>query len=355
MRFLSKSTTVTFVKFAIPAAIIGFLLWQLKSEPEKWDEFVTQPKNYWLLLAALFVALGAMSLSFARWCVLVRCQGIELSMLEAFRLGSICFLLSFVSAGSVGGDLFKAIFLARRRPGKRVAAVASVLVDRGCGLYGLLLLVAGGLLLTNPTDTGQSTIGLDRIKLATALLVGLGTVVLAILVLGGRSIDRLITWGSGLPVIGPIIAKVGPPLRMFHDHSVAFGASVLMSIGVQGMLVISMFLIARGLYIDPPTLAEHFVIVPIGMLASALPITPAGIGVLEATIESLYAIVPAVPTEASGTLVALVFEIVKVVMAVIGTVFYWTANEEVRESLEIAEEEVAEHSDDDHQAGATAT
>ncbi|MFK8113827.1 MAG: lysylphosphatidylglycerol synthase domain-containing protein, partial [Rubripirellula sp.] len=107
------------------------------------------------------------------------------------------------------------------------------------------------------------------------------------------------------------------------------------------MLVFSMYLIARGLYADPPTLLEHFVIVPIGMLASALPITPAGIGVLEATIQSLYSIVPAVPTSASGTLVALVFEMVKVVMAIIGTIFYWTANEEVRESLESAEEEAA--------------
>ncbi len=109
--------------------------------------------------------------------------------------------------------------------------------------------------------------------------------------------------------------------------------------------MISMYLIARGLYTDPPTLAEHFVIVPIAMLASALPITPAGIGLLEASMDKMYDIIPAVPTEASGTLVALVFEIVKVVMAVLGTIFYWTASKEVRESIEIAEEEAAHPED----------
>ncbi len=339
----TKSTIVTVVKFAIPAAIIGYLVWRI--EPEQWQQLSVQPKNYALLMAALLVALGAMSLSFARWCVLVRCQGIQLSMLEAFRLGSICFLLSFVSAGSVGGDLFKAIFLAKRRPGKRVAAVASVLVDRGCGLYGLLLIVALALWLTDVSDSGESAIGIDRIKLATALLFGTGTLVLAVLVLGGRGVDRLVTKGSKLPLVGGIIQRVGPPLRMFHSHPIAFGVSIAMSIGVQTMLVLSMYLIARGLYTNPPTLAEHFVIVPIGMLASALPITPAGIGVFEAAVQSLYAIVPAVPTKASGTLVALVFEIVKVVMAILGTIFYWTANEEVRESLEIAEEQTAQHAD----------
>jgi uncharacterized membrane protein YbhN (UPF0104 family) len=79
------------------------------------------------------------------------------------------------------------------------------------------------------------------------------------------------------------------------------------------------------------------VIVPIGMLASALPITPAGVGVLEATIETLYHLVPARVTDASGTLVALVFELVKFVLAIMGTVFYWTAGKEVQASLEYAE------------------
>jgi uncharacterized protein (TIRG00374 family) len=347
MLHLSKSTFVTLVKFAIPAAIIGFLLWQLRSDPDKWHEFVSQPKNYWLLAAALLVALMAVGLSFARWCLLVRCQGIELTMLEGFRLGSIGFLLSLVAPGSVGGDVFKAVFLARRRPGKRIAAVASVLVDRGCGLYGLLVVVSVALLLNNPTVTGQSATELKWIEGATHFLFGTGTLVLAILVFGGRGVDRLVTWGSTLPMIGGIVAKIGPPLRMFHAHPVAFALAILISIAVHIMFVISMFLIARGLYSSPPTLAEHFVIGPIGMLASTLPFTPGGIGVLEVAINKMYAIVPAIKTKASGTLVALVFEMVKVVMAALGMIFYWTANKDERESLEIAEEQAADHPGED--------
>ena len=350
MRALSKSALVTIVKFAIPSAIIGYLVWRI--EPTQWEQLTAQPKDYALLMTALVIALLAMSLSFARWCVLVRCQGIELTMVEAFRLGSIGFLLSFVSVGSVGGDLFKAIFLAKRRPGKRIAAVASVLVDRGCGLYGLLLLVSVTLLLSDPTETNDSAVGLEQIKFATAAFFGLGTIVLAILVLGGRGVDKLITWGSGLAVIGGLVEKIGPPLRMFHSHPIAFGASIVMSLGVQSMLVLSMYFIARGLYTNPPTLSEHFVIVPIAMLASALPITPAGIGLLEAAMEKLYEVIPATTTKASGTLVALVFEIVKVVMAALGTIFYWTANEDVLESIEIAEEE-AVHPEEHHAADAS--
>ncbi|MFG0262618.1 MAG: lysylphosphatidylglycerol synthase transmembrane domain-containing protein, partial [Novipirellula sp. JB048] len=276
------------LKFAIPVAIIAWLANHID-----WALLSAQPKDYPLLVAALAVALVGVSLSFARWCLLVRCQGISLSMLEAFRLGSIGFLLNFVSAGSVGGDLFKAIFLAKQRPGKRVQAVASVVVDRGVGLFGLLVLVAAGLMLISPTATTE----LDRqqmqqIRGATATLMTIGSIVLGVLVLGGKGIDHLVRWGSGLSIVGPVVAKVGPPLRMFQHHPIAFLISILMSLGVHAAMILSMYLIARGLYADPPTLVEHFVIVPIGMLAAAMPITPAGLGVYEATIAWLYKIVP---------------------------------------------------------------
>ena len=337
----------TAFKIVIPLGIIGFLLYRI--EPEQWNELAQHSKNYPMLLGALLVAVAAVSLSFARWCLLVRCQGIQLTMLEAFRLGAICFLLNFVSAGSVGGDLFKAIFLAKRRPGRRVQAVASVLVDRGVGLYGLLLLSSAAFLFhhrDHPSSVGSED--MDQLKLGAAILVGLGTLVLALLVFGGRFVDRLVQWGSTVPMVGGLVQRIGPPLRMFHDHPIAFGMSILMSIGVHVMLTCSMYLIACSLYPSVPTLAEHFIIVPIGMLASALPLTPAGIGVFEAAIDWLYKLIPAESTNASGTLIALVFEMVKVVIAICGTVFYWTAGAEVRESLE-----EAEHADEDRATGAT--
>lgn len=339
-----KTLTVfkSIAKFAIPVAIIGYLL-LFHVGPEEWQQLTDQPKNYGLLTAALLVAIGALLISFVRWCLLVRCQGIELTMMEAIRLGAICFLLSFVSAGSVGGDLFKAVFLARRRPGRRVAAVASVLVDRGVGLYALVMLAAVALFFVEiPTVSGSDS-GLEQaawvgqIKWVTLALLGIGTVVLAFLILGGRSVDRLLDRAGRVSLIGPFVEHVGPPLRAFHSHSFAFGIAIVMSLAVHSMLSISVYLVACGLYASPPTLAEHFAIVPIGMLISALPITPAGIGLFEAAIESLYRFIPALPTKASGTLVALVFEIVKVIMAVIGTIFYWTANDEVAQSLEGAE------------------
>jgi glycosyltransferase 2 family protein len=326
-----KTILLSLAKFAIPAAIIVWLLWRM--EPEEWQQLREQPKDYVRLSLALAIAVAAILLSFVRWWLLARCQGIMLSVTEACRLGAIGFLLSFVSAGSVGGDLFKAIFLAKRSPGKRFEAVASVVVDRGAGLLGLMLLVTAALALIDPKSLGDSK-EIVRLGQATMLLAAVGLAVVAVLILGGKPIDRLIKWGSTWPVIGKLVDRVASPLRVFHERPFAFGLSLLMSVAVHIMLVVAIHQIACGLYNSPPTLADHFIIVPLANVAAALPIAPAGLGVTEMAMNWLYTAVPSSPTQASGTLVALVYELVKVIVAVLGMIFYWTAGRDVRSSLE---------------------
>ncbi len=328
------TTALALAKFAIPAGIIAWLLWRMK--PEDWQALQDQPKNYGLLAIALLIALSAMALSFVRWWLLVRCQGITISVIEACRLGAIGFLLSFVSAGSVGGDLFKAIFLAKRSPGKRVEAIASVVVDRGVGLLGLVLLVIIALAFVDPPSI-EGNRDIKRIGQAAIALAVVGFSVVAVLILGGKPIDRLIRWAETWPMIGGLIERIAGPLRMFHQHPFAFGISLTLSLAVHLLLVVSIFLIARGLYASPPSLADHLVIVPLANVAAALPVAPAGLGVMEAAMDWLYRMIASPPTTASGTLVALVYEVVKIVLAIIGVAFYWSAGKEIRRSLDATE------------------
>lgn len=330
----AKKILLTVIKLAIPAAIIFWLLWRM--EPEEWEQLREQPKNYPLLVSALLVALSGMVLSFVRWWLLVRCQGIGLSVVEALRLSSIGFLLSFASAGSVGGDLFKAIFLAKRSPGKRIEAIASVVVDRGVGLLGLLLMVTIALAFVDPQPSGggEDSREVERIGAAAMYFSTIGFAVLGVLILGGRSIDRFVDWAATWPLIGELVGRVAGPLRMFHRYPVAFGVSLVMSVGVHVLLTLAIYMIARALFADPPTLADHLVIVPLANTAAALPIAPAGLGLMEAAMEWLYHVIPATPTKASGTLVALVYDFVKILLAVAGMVFYWSAGREVKSSLE---------------------
>lgn len=324
--------TLRFLRFALPIAILAYLFYRM--DAEQWEALKSQPKNIPLLIAALGVALLAISLSFLRWGVLVRCLGIRLHLVEAFRLGAIGFLLSFVSAGSVGGDLFKAIFLAGRAKGQALEAVASVAVDRVLGLHGLLVVGAIALSLVRIEPSNEPLLIVRHGAIWGAVIV---TIILLALVGGGRRLQAQLQGIERYPTLGRIFHRVADPLSVFHSHPWALAAGVVISLTIHTLLTTSLYLIARGLYSAPPTLAEHFLIAPAALLASALPITPAGLGVFEAAFEQLYHWVPEPDTDASGTLVALTFEVVRLVLAGIGIIFYWTAESEVRRSLTQAE------------------
>ncbi len=104
------------------------------------------------------------------------------------------------------------------------------------------------LLLWRVKTPQTANLDLGKIKLVTAVLATTATAFLALLVFGGRAVDRLIRWGSTLPLVGGLVHHIGPPLRMFHHHPIAFGVSIVMSVVVHLMLAASMYLIARGLY-----------------------------------------------------------------------------------------------------------
>lgn len=323
------------VKILVPTVILGLLISWIT--PEQRQALYEQPKDYRLLFAALVLSLVALSVSITRWCCLVRCQGIKLSLIEAHRLGMIGYLLNFVSAGTVGGDFFKAIFLARQCPGHRVQAVTSVVVDRALGLYGLLLLALAAFTFGGDIGSGQVSEELSQLRIMTAVLAGLGAAGLAVLVFGGRLVDRLLDAVAKLPMIGALTVKVVSPVRQYSEHPWTLCLSLIMSLCVHGLLSSSLFVIAISLYDDAPTLIQHMIIVPISMLAGALPISPAGLGVFEATFDAMYKVVPSEPTLASGTIVALFYLLIRILIAFLGTVFYWTAGDDVRSSIQEAE------------------
>jgi hypothetical protein len=114
----------------------------------------------------------------------------------------------------------------------------------------------------------------------------------------------------------------------------------VMSLAVHAGLAVAIFLAARGLYETPPTLGEHFVIVPLANVAGAIPATPAGLGTFEVAIDTLYKWVPADPqTKVSGITIALGYRIMQIAITSIGVVYYWTSRREVRELLQDAQHE----------------
>lgn len=309
------------LKLALPAALFGYLLWSVPAED--YQAFWSQSKRWELLLAAQLLALVAVFISFMRWRLLVLAFGIPFTVREALRLGFLGYLLNFISFGSVGGDVFKAILVARDRPEKRPEAVASVLVDRAIGLMGLLMLAWISLVLFAPDDLSPLLVGIKR---GAAVLSALSMFGLAVAVFAGRWFDQIIRWVSGLPFAGETLARMARAVRQLRDAPQILLLLSGLAIFVHTLLAVTVFLISCGIYPEHPSLKEHMMVVPPGMAAGALPLAPGGLGVQEGALAGLFNQLPDLPRQFSAILVATVYRMITLAIAGIGVCYYMASH-----------------------------
>lgn len=171
---------------------------------------------------------------------------------------------------AVGGDAFRATMLARVAP-RAEAAVVSVVLDRGLGVVALLCYALAGVAaapeLARPL-LGQLAAALSPGRLlplaGACLLLGLGAALLA------RRVPRLRAIpGAVLHATRATLARGG-----------AAAGAVVLSLVVQGLMVLLWMVVARGVGLSLP-LSRFLVGVPLVSLATMLPLSLAGLGVRE--------------------------------------------------------------------------
>lgn len=220
------------------------------------------------VLAGGVLLLLSQALAAVRWRLLLGPGAPRLGALVHLYLVGAFFSLFLPTA--VGGDAFRATMVARtsREP---EAAVLSVLLDRAFGVLALLLFGVIGVLL-DPASAG----GLG-LRLAGALapgrllfLAGTGLAGLLVLALLARRHPRL----RALP------ATLATTLRVTLAHGRRAGLALLVSLVVQGLMVLLWMVIAWGVGLSLP--ASRFLVgVPLVSLATMLPLSLAGLGVRE--------------------------------------------------------------------------
>src|SRR5262249_4368475 len=159
MRFLADS----WVWLKWPVAI-GILAWMYYANQDNILKIAATPKIWGFAVLALILITVANLITFVRWYLLVRAQEFPFRLRDAVRYGFIGVISNYISLGSVGGDLFKAVLLARDQSSRKSVAVATVLLDRVLGLLALFMVGSVATLLPNEIPSNP------KLELATALL-----------------------------------------------------------------------------------------------------------------------------------------------------------------------------------------
>jgi glycosyltransferase 2 family protein len=327
---VSKTLAKTLLKYAIGLGLLAWVIsknWNSTEAGPGLREALAGPIRLLPFAAAGLVTGVSAFLTFVRWYVLVRAVELPFTLLGAVRLGAVgCFFNTFLP-GSIGGDLVKALSLARAQS-RRTVAVATVLIDRAVGLWALIWLVAllGGWFWLTDNPVLREHAGL-RAVVRSAWGVIVGTVVIWGLLgfLPEWRAQRFARRLSRLPKIGHNLAEFWRAIWMYRTRPRAVALALLLSLVSQSGNVLAFHFAAQTFTVAAeedvlPSLSEHALIVPPGMAIEAVFPAPGGVGGGEFGFGKLYTLIGR--PEALGVLASLARRMLQWIVGLIGYIVY---------------------------------
>lgn len=318
---------------------LGILAWLYFQNQKALADIAAAPKNWSFAFLAFGLIGGAALVTFGRWYLLVRAQEFPFRFATAVQYGFVGMMMNYVAPGSVGGDLFKAVLLARDHSSRRTIAVATVVLDRILGMLALFMIGALATLL--PHDFPDS----PEVQANTAFLwigtlgglTGLGVMLLPAMT-NWKWVQRL----EHLPLVGRPVGELIHGVKVYQSKPLALFAALGLSLIGHAGLISGFYCCARWVDLPwIPNLAEHFYFMPNAELFGVVSMTPAGMGALEWAIKKAYVLmnsgaVTEADAGAAGFTAAIAFRVISIALAAIGGAYFFTSRREISAAIEEA-------------------
>ncbi len=245
-----------------------------------------------LLLNIIVFCTASVLIATVRWRMLVSLSGARVGFWRSVSLQLVSLFFNVVIPGNVGGDVLKALYVARDEPEERRAGLLLVaFVERVVGLAGLITV---GLIVVLVRGRTLWQDELFRPLISLVLLLGAGFVVgPAVFVLVMRSYGarlEALTAGS-TSRLALLTQKVIASFRLVSARPALLLASLGLSMALHGTNMLFFMLLAAVVGHQEVTLGAIATIYPIGLLSLMLPVSAAGMGVGHMAFEKLFAAV----------------------------------------------------------------
>lgn len=231
-------------------------------------------------LAASIALVGSVILvGVIRWRLVLRAHGLPLSFSRTLAISLVGHFFNSFLLGSTGGDLLKAYYAARQTHHKKTEAVVTVFADRLMGLFSMLLFAA--VMLAVNLHLVQRHRALAVAGLLVLLMLLACGLLLALSFWGGlsRPWPRARIWLRNLPK-GELLERSLDACRLLGQRPGMLVRTIGLSMLLNTLCVFQILALVRGMQLDVPV-SVLFVIVPVVICISALPITPSGLGLRE--------------------------------------------------------------------------
>jgi uncharacterized protein (TIRG00374 family) len=227
-----------------------------------------------------------------RWNWLLKAHDIELPLARVFQLTYVGNFFNIALPGAVSGDFVKAFYVGKEAQGQQTKAFGSILFDRVAGLSALVVLSAAAFLV-EMASLGDSK-SLRAIQLLITTTAAAVILFYGYLFLVRESHDPLLRLLAFIqkkyPKLG-IFAQVYSSLRHYHSHRMTVMKVLGISLLIHIIIGWSLLQFAYALGETQIPLLPMYVVFPMGVLVSSVPIMPAGVGTGNLAFHYLFELI----------------------------------------------------------------
>lgn len=313
---------------------IGMVTWVIKRgglDPNALK--VALEPSAFLILGGLVVA--QIFFANARWLVLLKGQGFRTTTRQTFPLTLMGLFFNYAMPGSVGGDIIKGYYLAQDFPEQKLAAGVSVFMDRLIGFF--VMVLSGSLAILAFHERLDHDARLVAIGTGTLIVTCAFLVILAFSL--SKRLQAPIRYFAKHFERVPghhIVQEVYRAMHSYRYRTRELFLSVVFS-GVNQALLIAFFYFAAQLLGEGHIPVSTFwFCIPIGLVAMAVPIAPAGVGVGQAVFLFLFQTVLEAPTQV-GTVGITLLQLFQFMLGLVGALFYLKRGQPVPTAVAEAE------------------
>ena len=304
----------TFLKIAVAGLLIYWMIHKGALDFGTFAKLATLPLTFGCGLAVF----AGVIINNWRWLILLRGQGFKISTAETLPLSFIGMFFNFFMPGGVGGDVVKGYYLLQDHPQQRVAGAVSIFMDRVVGFF-MMVATAFVAIFFNLETVSQS----PQLR---ALSFAVGFFFVAFLVFFSICFSNVLK----NPVLANLFFRKLPGGHLFKQiyeilHSYRRSPLSLLnacwiSLLSQSCSVVMVIMVGRAMQVDL-SISVYLFLVPIGLVAQALPVAPAGIGVGQAAFYFLFNLFLKGESQL-GPIAVTTMQIMSFATGVVGAFFY---------------------------------
>ncbi|MBC7385668.1 MAG: flippase-like domain-containing protein [Cryobacterium sp.] len=263
--------------------------WLAKKNLISVSAFMGGLKNWPQILVGVFCLLLSAFLAAFRWGILLRAQGIKIRNSRLLQLQFIGNFFNVALPGAVSGDFVKAFYIAHESPGNRGRAFGSILFDRLVGLTALVAVSVTALLLEMRHFIGSPI--LAGVK-AFVMTSGAAVVVFyAYLFLMHENADPVLQFLQAFErrnaKFGSLV-RIYLGVRVYHSERRLVVRAFLVAFLIQSLSAYACLCFARALGEWQIPANGLLVVTPLGLLVTAVPVLPGGVGTGHAAFSFFY-------------------------------------------------------------------